>query len=397
MKKKLLVIGAGNYQVPAIKRAAEMGVEVYCVDYNSHAPGFAFANGYEIIDVCDKQACLEYAQKLNIDGVITYGATITLPTVVYIAEKMHLFAITSKAADLSVNKYLIKKALFEYGLNTKGDFFELRSIEQADLHKFSFPCVTKPCDGSGSKGVCIVNNKSELKEALFESFCNARNGEIYVEGFVKGEEYSVEAFVCNGTVYIYLIVKTDIEYKNNELYYGQTAFLNISDDDEQKIFSEVQNAIEALNINFGSVNFDIIVSDEDRKPYIIDLGIRVGQNLIASHLVPISRGVSELDNIINLALGNQALAKPQSKKFVATNLLTYNSGYIKEIKPFDDLIGKNGIVDVIITRKQGEYLPQYKTKSDICGWVITIGNSAEEAKQNALNAREELKNYIIIE
>ena len=90
MKKKVLVIGAGDYQVPAIKRISEMGYEAFCVDKNDNAPGFVYANGYKVIDVCDKDTCLAYAQELGVDGVMTYGATITLPTVAYIARKLGL-------------------------------------------------------------------------------------------------------------------------------------------------------------------------------------------------------------------------------------------------------------------------------------------------------------------
>ena len=79
--KRILVIGAGDYQVPLIKRIVEMGYEAYCVDRQSDAPGFAYATGHYVIDVLDQAACLEYAKSLNIQGVMTYGATITLPTV----------------------------------------------------------------------------------------------------------------------------------------------------------------------------------------------------------------------------------------------------------------------------------------------------------------------------
>ena len=31
--KKILIIGAAVYQLPAIQRVVELGYEVYCVDY----------------------------------------------------------------------------------------------------------------------------------------------------------------------------------------------------------------------------------------------------------------------------------------------------------------------------------------------------------------------------
>lgn len=394
---RILVIGAGTYQVPAIERAMELGYEVFCVDGYAESPGLKVANGYKVIDVCDQEACLEYAKEIKADGVITYGATITLPTVAYIGQKIGSPVLSQYAAEISKNKYKIKSALKSNGLNVKGEFFPLYNKADASSKVFNYPCVVKPCDGSGSKGVKIVHHEREVDEALDYAFDAARNGEVYVESFIKGEEYSVEAYSYDGEVYIYSIVKTEFRYIERELYYGQCTYLGIDEKLEKEITEEIEKSIKALKITLGSVNFDIIVSEDDGKPYIIDVGIRVGQNLIASHLVPFSRGVNELDNAILASVGEKINVKPCRKRFVATKLLTYLPGRIKKIEPYKQLVGTNQIVDIILTKRKGDTLPPYKTKSDICGWVITTGNSPEEAQENATKARELLKDYIIIE
>jgi hypothetical protein len=147
----------------------------------------------------------------------------------------------------------------------------------------------------------------------------------------------------------------------------------------------------------ASVNFDVILASDDQKPYIIDCGIRVGQNLIASHFVPLSRGVSVIDNTISLALGEAVDAEPKFTRPIATRLLIYKPGVITEIKPMDQLIGKNGIVDIVLRKGIGDVQNEYKEKSDTCGWVITTGENPEEAEQNAIKAKKLLENYIIIE
>ena len=164
--KKILVVGGGAYQVPLIKRIIESGFKAYCVDGNLNALGFKCATGYKHINVLDKNACLEYAKELGIDAVMTYGATLTLPTVAYIGEKLGLPALPIDTAELSKSKYKIKKRLADYGCNIKGDFFEMYSVEDAKNHKFTFPCVIKPSDGSGSKGVSLVYNENEIENAV---------------------------------------------------------------------------------------------------------------------------------------------------------------------------------------------------------------------------------------
>lgn len=395
--KKILVVGGGTYQVPLIKRIRESGHIALCVDYQKNAPGFSIATAYRQIDVLNKEACLSYAKENNIDAVMTYGATLPLPTVSYIAEKMNLPALPMETAEIARSKYKIKKRLAEYGCNVFGDFFEITSIEEAKQHAFTFPCVVKPSDGSGSKGVSLVYDKSEICGALKNAFSSARYGNIYIEGLVRGEEYTVEAFVDNGKPYVYAIIKTTFEKTaDNEIHYGHRTPSGLPPFDEEKIAAEICKAISALNITMASVNFDVILSEDDRKPYIIDCGIRIGQNLIASHLIPCSRGVSIIDNTVKLALGEKIDASPKKKRCIATRLLIYKPGVITEVKDMSDLIGENGIVDIVMRKKVGDMQNEYKDKSDTCGWVITEGETPNEAEQFAERARELLKKYIII-
>lgn len=396
MKKRILVIGAAAYQVPAIQRVKELGYEAYCVDYKEGQPGFAYADGYRIIDVRDVENCLLYAKELNIDGVLTWGATLTLPTVSYIASQLSLPCMPMEVSELSMNKYSIRKRLTENGLNSEGDTFVLFCMDDIKNHTFQVPFVVKPCDGSGSKGVRIVEKEEDIVDAIQYAFDGARNNEIYVEPFVAGEEYSVEAYACSGEVYIYTIIKTVFYWETDYPVYRQTTYLGVDESLESRINNDIKKAVKALGITFGPVNFDIIISSKTGKPYIIDVGIRNGQNLIASHIVPYSRGVDELNNSISMCLGMSCTPSPIRKKFISSRLLIYKPGIISKIYSMSEEIGKNNIVDIIMRKKEGDILPPYQTKSDICGWVLAEGDTPDRAQRCADAAYERLKNYIII-
>ena len=397
---KILVIGGGVYQTALIKRICELGHKAYCVDKNPKAPGFRISTEYRCVDTSDFDTCLSYARELDIDGVGTYGATITLPTVSYIGEKLNLPTLNSFAAKIAGNKYQIKKVLVEYGCNNKGRLNVFHSVEEALAHDIVFPCAVKPSDGSGSKGVSIVRNADYYEQAVRFGFAAARFNEVYVEGAIDGEEYSVEAFVNDEEVYIYSIIKTTFEkngVRNSDISYGHTTPADINTFHEQLIKNEVIKAIRALKINMGSVNIDVILSVEDSKVYIIDCGIRIGQNLIASHMIPLSRGVNELDMYISQLLGKTVDPEPKFKKYISTRLLIPEPGTIKEIKPMDEYIGKYDIVDIVLRKHAGELQRVYTDKSDNVGWVICCGESSAMAEKRAEQARMQLLQNIIIE
>lgn len=398
--KKILVLGGGGYQVPLIERIRKMGYVALCIDRNPDSPGFEYASETAVIDLVDQEACLAYAQQHVIDAVMTYGATLPLPTVSYIGEHLHLPALPIETAEVSKNKFSIKQKLKAGGCNTFGVFFKMRSVEEALAHNYVFPCVIKPCDGSGSIGVSVVNNKNELTKAIRYAKDSARYGEFYCEQYITGKEYSVEAFVDRANVHVYGIIKTTFEKRgtdNESIEYGHRTPSGLDESAEAVIVEEIRKAVKALNVTMGSINFDVIVSNADGKPYIIDCGIRIGQNLIASHLIPISRGVDLLGNTIRQALGESFDPNPTCRRCIATRLLIYNPGMICEIGPVDAEIGKNGIVDIVLRKKNGDIQRPYQNKSDTCGWVLCSGDTPDEAERKASNARKALRRYFIIE
>lgn len=396
--KRIFVVGGGAYQIPLIQRIVELGYEAYCVDGNPEALGFTFATGYRRLDVLDKEACLAYAKQLEIDAVMTYGATLTLPTVAYIGEQMGLATLPFDTAELSRSKFAIKQRLADFGCNIRGNFFALHALKDVVENAFNFPCVIKPSDGSGSKGVAFVYEKGQLLEAVQYALDGARYGEVYAESLIEGDEYSAEAFVANGEIYVYAIVKTTFcRTEAGEVIYGHRTPSGLDTATEECIAQEVKKAIRALCITMASVNFDVILAADDGKPYIIDCGIRIGQNLIASHLVPLSRGISVIDNTICLALGEYVDAAPKKNECIATRLLIYRPGVIREIRSMDDVIGRDGVIDVVLRKGVGDTLREYREKSDTCGWVIATGKTPDEAEQNAALAKKRLENYILFE
>ncbi len=398
--KNVLIVGGGAYQVPLIKRVSEMGHRALCIDKNPLSPGFRYAAESSVIDIIDKEACLRYAKEKEIAAVMTYGATLPLPTVSYIGERMGLPVLPYETAEISKNKYAIKLKLQAAGCNISGKFFRMASVEEAGEHCFEYPCVIKPCDGSGSKGVSIVHDETGLNAALRYASGSARYGEFYCEKYIEGKEYSAEAFVDRDHTYVYGIIKTTFERNgpdNESIEYGHRTPSGLDQEAEDTVAREVIKAVKALGITMGSVNFDVIISDTDSKPYIIDCGIHIGQNLIASHIIPLSRGVNILDNTIFQALGLPFSALPVKKVCIASRLLIFDPGTIRDIRPMEDEIGKNGIVDIVLRKKVGEEQRAYVDKSDTCGWVLCTGNDPDEAEGYAAKARHHLKSYFVIE
>ena len=67
-KKKLMILGAGIYQVPLIKKAKEMGLETLVVSIKGNYPGIALADSFYEIDTRDYEKILETSKREKISG-----------------------------------------------------------------------------------------------------------------------------------------------------------------------------------------------------------------------------------------------------------------------------------------------------------------------------------------
>ncbi|MDR0382412.1 MAG: hypothetical protein LBH50_00315, partial [Spirochaetaceae bacterium] len=80
MKERLMILGAGVMQGPAIRAAAEMGLETVAVDGSKDAPCVGQADIFEQIDLKDKEGIAALALRLKserggrgLSGVMTAG------------------------------------------------------------------------------------------------------------------------------------------------------------------------------------------------------------------------------------------------------------------------------------------------------------------------------------
>ena len=87
-RKKLLLLGGSRYLLPVIKAAHDLGVYVITCDYLPYNYAHQFADEYHNVSIIDKEAVLALAQKLNIDGIMSYATDPGVVTAAYVAGEI---------------------------------------------------------------------------------------------------------------------------------------------------------------------------------------------------------------------------------------------------------------------------------------------------------------------
>ena len=98
MDKRIMILGAGILQIPAIRRAKEMGYVTVVADMDPNAPGFAYADKQLVISTIDIPAVLEAAREYQVNGIMTLASDMPMRTVAHVGKALGLPAISEEAA-----------------------------------------------------------------------------------------------------------------------------------------------------------------------------------------------------------------------------------------------------------------------------------------------------------
>lgn len=389
--KKMLVIGAGFLQDFVIQKAVSMGYYTLAVDADPEAIGFTHAHKHAVINIVDEKACLEYAKQEQIDGVLTAATDYGVLTAAYIAENMRLPGLKYEVAQLIKNKYRVRKCLYEHHVDDTEQAFEVdveTDIEKL-AHKLTYPVMVKPCDGSGSRGASRVNNASDLSNACQFAMNGSITHRAEIESFIYGTEYGAESLVINGEIHLLSIMK---KWMTEPPYYaelGHAIPCGLPVDIEKKAKDCVTNAIKVLGINHGSVNMDMLITT-DGKVYIVDIGARMGGNMIGPCIIPYGTGIDYVGAMIQNVVGDPVDLSVHEHKAVATKLLAFESGIVKKIPDMKALEDKYD-VEIYHHMTCGMTVNEYHTNLDGCGYIVAKGKTVDEAENKASKVLEIIK------
>jgi biotin carboxylase len=389
--KKLLVIGAGFLQNFVIQKAVSMGYETMTVDADPDAIGFQHAHKYAIVNIVDEKACLEYARAEKIDGVVTAATDFGVLSAAYVAKELGLPGLKYEVAQLIKNKYRVRKCLFEAHVDDTEQAYEVNESTDIDAlaQKLTYPVMVKPCDGSGSRGASRVNNSEELPQACTYAMNGSITHRAEIETFIIGQEYGAESLVVDGEIHVLGIMK---KWMTEPPYYaelGHAMPCGLPEEVEKKARECVKNAISALGINFGSVNMDMLITP-DGKVYIIDIGARMGGNMIGPCIIPYGTGVDYVGAMIQNAVGDPVDLTVREHSAVATKLLAFEEGVVRKL-PDMKMIEKQYDVEIYHHMTEGLKVNEYHTNLDGCGYVVAKGATAEETEMRAATVLDAIR------
>ena len=156
-QKKIMILGAGTYQVPLIATAKRMGLFTIVVSVPGDYAGFKLADKIYELDTRDREGVLAAAKAEQIDGICTSGTDVAVSTIGYVCQEMGLTGIPLNAAEILTDKALMKETFLAGGVDTSQGMRAYNTEEATKAANIiGYPAVVKRVDSSGRRGITVV-------------------------------------------------------------------------------------------------------------------------------------------------------------------------------------------------------------------------------------------------
>jgi biotin carboxylase len=370
MKQKILVFGAGPLQKSLIERCKAKNLFTIAIDPDKEAMCKHLFDVFEVVSGQDFEGTLSVAKKHQVAGIITAATDKPLVMMARVAEAMNLPFFSVETAEWSTDKYLMKQKFREAGIPCANGIL-LNETEVSTELNVEYPAIVKPRDNSGSRGVIYCKNFDAMQKAIQEALQFTSKGNVLVEEFIEGKEYSVEGIHYKGETYIIQItekITSNFPY-NVEMGHIQPADLTNSEKDE--IRETVTRAAKVLHFNNCASHTELKISTKGIK--IIETSPRLGGDFISSTLTPLSTGINMEDLLIDISLGRTLTDHFSTQRTLHCSGIVYfelPEGVFSGHEGFDELQQIKGLYGYEFNLKPGDVVKKIRSSLDRYGYVI---------------------------
>lgn len=393
---RLMIVGGGQGQLKAIRRAKELGIETVVSDRDPRAPGMIEADLAAVADTFDAEATLKAARDYHVDGIATLGTDQPVLTVTRAAERLGLpRSLTEDQALAVTNKRYMKAAFDRIGIPHNAYGIISADSELSGLRNLRPPLVLKPVDSQGQRGVVRLEGSGEIPKYLPETLSFSRDGYAVVEEFYPGDEITFTGWVRNGKMYPLTI--TDRRTKPNYPHIGVCVAHTYPSRHFAGYGEEIREIagrlVDDLGIRQGPLYFQMLIGPEGVK--VNEIACRIG-GAYEDEFIPALTGVDL--NLLNFreALGLEVDETPLKNfqypargalavlLFFTTPLTVARFGAIDTVKEIP------GVVNACYLLSSGKKIGPMHNSTGRAGYVILHGNSAEEVNRGVRRVYDRL-------
>ena len=392
-----MLLGGLRYLLPVIKVAHEQGYYVITADYLPNNIAHKYSDEYCNVSIIDKEAVLREAQRLQIDGIMSFACDPGVIAASYVQNQMGLPSFGPfESIEILQNKDKFRAFLTKNGFNTphaKG--FDSIEAAMKEAYWYSWPVIVKPTDAAGSKGVTRVDKAENLRPALEYAMKHSISGHIIVEEFIEKDGCSSDSdsISIDGklTFISFNAQRFDANASNPYTPAAYSWPSTFTKEQEEYLTYEIQRLITLLGLKTVVYNIETRIGING-KPYIMELTPRGGGNRLCE-MLRYATSVDMITAITRAIVGDPILEiihqKPYNGHWAEIILHADKDGIFDRLD-IDKKIPAE-IVEKDLWIKSGDRVRSFKGANNAIGTLVLNFRTAEELEQAITNQHDWLK------
>lgn len=395
-QKKLMLLGGLRYLLPVIKAAHEQGYYVITADYLPDNIAHKYSDEYCNVSIIDKEAVLQKARELKIDGIMSFACDPGVVAASYVQNKMGLPSFGPfESVEILQNKDKFRKFLADNGFNVPWAFgFASKEEAWEARNVFVYPLIVKPTDSAGSKGCTRVDNENDLMPAIEYAFKYTISGHVIIEEFLekKGCSSDTDSYALDGKLKFvsFCAQRFDVNATNPYTPAAYSWPSTFSKEEEEYLTNEIQRLITLLGMKTSVFNIETRVSPSG-KPYIMELTPRGGGNRLCE-MLRYATGVDMITAITRAMVGDEPATveqKPYNGHWAEVILHADKDGEFQSLQIDTSLPA--AIVEKDLWVQPGDYVHGFEAANDAIGTLVLRFETAEDLEHAITNQASWLK------
>jgi biotin carboxylase len=397
VSERILILGAGVMQMPAITIAKRKGWRVVVADVNPEAPAAGMGDEFVRVDLKDREGMERVARDLKesggLDGVFTAGTDFST-TVAWVAERLGLPGIPYSVARAASDKEVMRETLAAAGV-PQPRFAVIRldgrspgaaaSEAPVKAGTLGFPLVVKPVDNMGARGVRRVSDEKGLVEACASALSFSRSGRAIVEEYMDGPEFSIDALVSDGVLTVCGFADRHIFFPPCFIEMGHTIPSGFPSGDVENVLGVFSRGVKALGIGNGAAKGDMKLTSAG--PMVGEIAARLSGGYMSGWTYPYCSGVEPTSGALEIAVGRKpGSLEPTKREVCAERAFISIPGVVRELVGLEKARSLPDVRDVFGRVAAGDRVVFPVNNVEKCGNVIASNPDRERAIGSAEGA-----------
>lgn len=355
---RLVILGSMDEFIELVKVAQRRGIYVIVCDGYENGPAKKVADKSYTIDVRNTDAIAQMCKDEQVDGIIASFSDLLAECLVNIADKAGLpcYSTPERFATLR-EKTRMKEMFSELEIPFPSSTILHKETLASDLEKIGLPCVVKPVNGYGSRGIYKFDSLSEIEEHFDEITSYSDFDYILAEEYNDGFEFNMMTWLVDGEPQVLSIADREksVEIPNAIPHVSRCAYpsrlIDVVYEDARAILTKVAKYV---GMTSGPLSMQFFYKPEEGIQVCECAGRLFGYE---HELVTLASGLSIEELLIDYVYDDEALRKKlanHSPFFTTCSAGLYFHGYEGKVEKVFAPSGIENIRQILPYYQPGE-------------------------------------------